>query len=132
MRRDRGVTLIELVIVMLVISIGLVGLAGLFSNTATSLTTNETIQQATQYAQGCAEKAITTRRNLGFEWFAANTFSCNPATNFTFTPLVGALYTGNGSPCPSGTLNCRDISITVTSTPNPQISASITLMLVKY
>ena len=138
MRADRrsaaGFTLIELVIVMIVIAVGLLGLTGLFSNTSTSLSTNETLQQAAQYAQKCAERAIATRRALGFDWFAANTFTCESATGFTFsggTLLVGDIYPGNGNPCPSGT-NCRDINVKVSSAADPAIYSAITVMLVKY
>jgi len=136
MRRAAGFSLIELIIVMVIISVGILGMTSLFSTSLTSLSTNETLQQATQYAQECAESVMATRRNLGFSWFASNTFSCgtNPS-GFTRTQNpVGSLYTGNGTgACPSTTtLNCRDVSITVTSTTNAALSSTITLMLVDY
>ncbi len=132
MRRAFGFSLIELIIVMVIISVGILGMTSLFSNSLKSLSTNETLQQAAQYAQECAENVIATRRNLGFSWFATNTFSCgtNPS-DFTRTQNpVGNLYTGTGA-CPT-TLNCRDVNITVTSTTTTTISSSITLMLVDY
>lgn len=134
MRRAHGFTLIEMVVVMLILSGGMLGITSLFSNTAKSLSTNETLQQAAQYAQECAERVMTTRRNLGFDWFATNTFSCgaNPS-GFTRTKNpVGGLYTGDGSgACPSAII-CRDVSITVTSTANSQLTSAITLLLVQY
>jgi prepilin-type N-terminal cleavage/methylation domain-containing protein len=134
MRRAHGYSLIELVVVMLIISFGLLGLASMFGTTAKTLSTNETLQQATQYAQECAESVITTRRNLGFDWFATNTFSCgsNPS-GFTRTlNPVGTLYTGTTStPCPN-TVDCRDVNITVTSTANSSVNSSITILLVNY
>lgn len=139
MRPATGFTLIELVIVMIIISVGLLGLTSLFSNTSTSLSTNERLQQAAQYAQECAERAIATRRGQGFAWFATNTFTCGTApTGFTYSnagstpPLVGSLYNGTGNPCPSGTLNCRNINVTVTSTADTSLYSSITVMLVDY
>lgn len=141
--RRHGFTLIELVIVMLVISFGLLGLTSLFSGSATSLTTNETLQQATQYAQECAEKLIATRRSNGFTQFTANgPFSCgsNPSgftrlpndssldTGGTYTGVAGTCNSNTPCPCPVGVL-CRDIPITVTS---GSLSASITVMLVDY
>ncbi len=138
--RQAGFTLIELVIVMVIISVGLLGLTSLFSNTSTSLSTNETLQQATQYAQECAERAIATRRRdqEGFAWFAANTFTCGTTapTGFVYNdsgpPLVGDLYDGTGNPCPSGTLNCRNINVRVTSTADTSLYSAITVMLVNY
>ena len=146
MRRAHGFTLIEMVVVMLIISGGMLGITSLFSNTAKSLSTNETLQQATQYAQECAERVMATRRNLGFDWFATNKIdaatqtscSTNPS-GFTRTvklnPLFTATpnyYTGTGSTaCPNGT-NCRDVSITVTSTANASLTSAITLLLVYY
>lgn len=145
--RQYGFSLIELVIVMIVISVGLLGLTGMFGNVSTSLSTNETLQKATQYAQECAEKVIATRRDdvLGFASTSISNTMCNttadtPAgllpvmdTGFGRTVSVGNLYSGTGTapdPCPIGTDNCKNVTITVThSTLSPTI---ITLMLVKY
>lgn len=148
MRRAAGFTLIEMVLVMLVISVGLLGLTGLFSNTVKSLSTNEILQQAGQYAQECAEQVITARRDptKKFTWFDTNTFSCGNPSNFTRTvavsPLISATpnyYTGNNGtcnghtpcPCPNG-INCRDVTITATSTANTALSSVVTLLLVDY
>jgi type IV pilus assembly protein PilV len=136
MRRAAGFSLIELIIVTVIISVGILGMASMFSSSVKSLSSNEILQQEAQYAQECAERVMATRRNLGFSWFASNTFSCgtNPS-GFTRTQNpVGSLYTGNGTgACPSTTtLNCRDVSITVTSTTNAALSSTITLMLVDY
>ncbi len=134
MRRAVGFSLIELMIVIVIISVGILGMTSLFSTSLTSLSTNETLQQAAQYAQECAESVMTKRRNLGFSLFASP-FSCGAdPSGFSRTLIVGSLYTGTGAgACPSTTtLNCRDVSITVTSTTDPTLSSSITLMLVDY
>ena len=139
-RPSAGFTLIELVIVMVIIAVGLLGMTSLFSNTSTSLSTNETLQQATQYAQECAEKAITTRRSQGFSWFASNTFTCGTAPtgfNRTANPVSAICTSASVSPdcstCPSG-MNCRRVDITVSSTTPglTNINSSITLLLVNY
>lgn len=137
-----GFSLIELLIVMVVISVGLLGLASLFMTSTTSLGTNETLQRATQYAQACAERALTVRRSQGFDWFATtgNTFTCDTLpSEFVYSntspdpPLVGSLYNGTvGSPCPVGTNNCRDINIKVKSTADAALYSAITVMLVNY
>lgn len=150
-KRQLGFTLIELVIVILITSFGLLGLTSLFSNASSSLTTNETLQRATQYAQECAEKVIATRRDdpLGFDATSLATAApsniCNTvddapagllpalATGFARTVVVGSTYSGdvaNTAPCPSGTDNCRDVTVTVT---NSALSNTvITLLLIKY
>lgn len=149
--RCRGFSLIELVIVMVIISVGVLGIASQLNNNSTSLTSNEILQQAAQYAQECAERVLLQRRSNGFDSFVAlddpattptrNTFSCgvradgftNPdSTDFTRTQYpVGLKYTGSTGACPSGDI-CRDVSITVTSTSNNALSSSVTLMLVNY
>jgi prepilin-type N-terminal cleavage/methylation domain-containing protein len=133
MSRSDGFTLIELVLVILIISGGMLGLTLAFSNSAKSLFINETVQQAAQYAQECAESAIATRRNAGFDWFANNTFLCaTNANGINLIATVGALYTGTIlTACPNG-IQCRDITITATSSSNAQLSSSINLMLVRY
>lgn len=131
MRADRtsGFTLIELVIVMVVISVSLLGLASMFITSTTSLSTNENLQQVTQSAQECAEKAIATRRSLGFAWFATNTLACGQNTDGTPVASVGSPYSGTASTaCPDG-VSCRDIAITVKS---GSLSSSIAVMLVNY
>ena len=132
-RPAAGFSLVELVIVIIVISVGLLGIASLFSISAKSLSTNEVLQQATQYAQECAELAIARRRNSGFAWFANNTFSCDNPTGFTRTTNpVGNVYTGTSTgACPNG-ISCRNVNITVTSTTDTALYASITIMLVNY
>ncbi len=137
--RTDGFTLIELVIVMIIVSVGVLGLVLAFSNASKSLSINETLQQAAQYAQECGESAMVTRRNQGFAWFATNTFSCNNPSNFTRTvsvntytgPASGACNGNNPCPCPSG-VACRDIAIEARSTLNTSIYSSIVVMLVNY
>ena len=134
----RGFTLIELVIVMLIISAGLLGIASLFGNTSSALSTNEGLQQATQYAQECAERVVGIRRSSGFGSSSISSTMCNTtadtpagllppmATGFTRSVAI-TTYNGTGSPCPTGTANCKNVVVTVTKAP---LSAAITIMLV--
>ena len=136
MRRNAGFNLIELLMVMLVISVGLLGLTPLFGNSAKSLATNETLQRATQYGQQCAEQVLTTRRT-------ATTFAVSGAASFVFNDTTipacadidgysrsaewaaGAAYL-----CPgSATISCRNVNITVTK---DSLSSNITVMLAEY
>ncbi len=130
MRRAAGFSLIELMIVMVIISVGILGMTSLFSTSLKSLSTNETLQQAAQYAQECAESVMATRRNLGF----SSSFSCGTGatTGFSRILTLGTLYTGTGACLTTTALNCRNVLITVTSNNDPALSSSITLMLVDY
>ena len=138
MRVHDGFTLIELVIVMLIVSAGLLGIATLFGNTSSSLSTNETLQQATQYAQECAERVIGIRRSLGFASSSISSTMCNttadtpvgqlPTMSSGFSRSVGiTTYNGTGSPCPVGTANCKDVVVTVSKA---SLSSVVTVMLV--
>ncbi len=139
-QESSGFSLIELVIILVIISVGVLGISAQFTNNLSTQVSNETIQQAAQYAQECAERVIETRRKVGteatngFDWFEANTFSCgsNPSGFTRTTNPVGASYTGNGSgPCPTG-MRCRDVAITVTSTADANVSSVVNLLLVYY
>lgn len=133
----RGFSLIEVVIIMVLISVGALGLNSMLGTSMASLNTNEDLQKATQYAQECAERVLAQRRNDGFESFGMSIFTCNPSGDnpdgFTRTVNpVGASYTGDGtSACPNG-MTCRNVSITVTSTNNTSLHSSVDLMLVYY
>ena len=138
MRVRDGFTLIELVMVMLITSAGLLGIAALFGTTSTSLSTNETLQQASQYARECAERVIGIRRALGFASGSISSTMCNTtadtpagqmplmATGFSRTVAV-TTYNGTGSPCPTGTANCKNVVMTVTK---GSLSSVVTVMLV--
>jgi len=131
MRRASGFSLIELVIIIIVIGIVSAGLVRTFANTAQSMNTNETLMQATQFAQECAERAVATRQSLGFTAFPTN-FACGNPAGFIRAVVVGNIYAGaNGTACPAG-VNCRNIAITVTSTVNPNLASPITIMLADY
>lgn len=127
MRRASGFSLIELVIIIIIIGIVAAGLVPIFSSTAQSQNTNETLQQATQYAQECAERAVATRQDKGFAWFATNAFTCDNPTGFTRAVVVGNIYTNSGA-CPMN-VNCRNIAIVVSK---GTVSSDITIMLADY
>ena len=137
MRSPAGFTLIELMIVMLVISVTVLGITATMSRASNSLSLNENLQQAAQYAQEGAEKVIAIRRDAGYTSSSINTDMCNasnlPAMSAGFSRTVTVQDvngTGTGTdPCPSGTSNCKNVTITVT---NGALSSSISLLLVYY
>lgn len=131
MRRTRGFSLIELVIVMLIISSGALGLAAAYGNAARSLNINEILQQAAQYGQECAENALADRHDNGIDALATFTCGTNPA-GFNRVVTSNVVATGTAtSACPNG-IQCRTITITTTSTSNAALNSSITVMLASY
>jgi type II secretory pathway pseudopilin PulG len=130
MRRASGFSLIELVMIIIIIGIVSAGFVSAFSTSTMSLNTNEILQQATQFAQECAERAVAKRQEVGYSAFPT-TFSCSdPNADFTRTVVVGNEYTNSGA-CPAG-VKCRNVTITVTSTINHDLSSPITIMLADY
>ena len=131
-RTHRGFTLVELVVVIIVVSVGLLGLASMFGDNIRTLVVGEDAQRAAQYAQECTERVLAVRRNLGFDSATIATTICDSQalpTGFTRTVTVPATYAGTAtSTCPNVTL-CRDVIVTVTK---GDVSADSTVMLVGY
>jgi prepilin-type N-terminal cleavage/methylation domain-containing protein len=134
-----GFSLIELVIVIVIVSVGMVGIAKMFGNTNLSLARATDEQIVSQFAQDCAERVLQTRRDYGIT-------STNFATTMCDTPAIGAYsrtvalpatYTGTAAgACPNGII-CRDASITVcagsvTPCPSGATTATVNLTLVSY
>ena len=131
-RAVAGFTLLELVAVIVLISVGLAGLASMFGQSGRALVLGEDVQTAAQHGQECAERFMATRRDLGFNDPSITTALCgaNPA-GFTRTVSPPGLPTYIGtatSACPN-LATCRDIVITTT---RGTVSSVITLMLVSY
>ena len=131
-RAAAGFTLLELVAVIIVISVGLAGLASMFGDSGRALVIGEDVQTAAQYGQECAERFMAVRRDLGFNHASITTALCDPApAGFTrvVTPVGLPTYTGGlAEACPNAA-TCRNITITTTK---GTVSSVIMLMLVAY
>jgi prepilin-type N-terminal cleavage/methylation domain-containing protein len=127
MRKGGGFTLLEMIAVIVVLSVGIAGLAPLFGNATMAMVQGQVVQEAAQHAQDCADRVLGIRRASGFNSANINTTMCDPApTGFTRTVALSNVYTGAaGMACPTG-VNCRDVVIAV----NNQVQ--LTLLLVSY
>ncbi|BAU47013.1 hypothetical protein SVA_0431 [Sulfurifustis variabilis] len=129
MKRGRGFSLIELVIIIVVLSLGLVGLTALFGQTVGSVDTNDRIGVAAQAAQRCAEHVLARRRvdsAVGYAGVASGLCAALPAyAGFTATDSVVA-YAGAG--CPGGA-NCKQVTVTAS---DGSTSRSLHLLVVDY
>lgn len=148
--RIRGFTLIELVGVMLVISIGFLGIANLFANMDLALAKAEGQDKTLQYAQACAEYVFQSRRDLGYCTTAVpctttvnsvsvtylSTTMCSSllssadsTAGYTLGPLtISNSGTTNTGMCPTGAI-CRDVTIPSTG---GGMSSSVTITLANY
>ena len=73
--RQRGFTLLELVMVIMLIALASIPILGQFSQAATTLLTDEIIQTSAQLAQARAEGIMADRRNNGYAAVATGTVS---------------------------------------------------------
>jgi Tfp pilus assembly protein PilV len=138
-RTGRGFTLIELVAIIVLLSVGSVAILGLFDQTGKSIATNQETQTGAQLAQECAEKIIAIRRNSGYAAIVTGNGTGVCGTGFAAiggfatapTVNVTAHSSGSLSACPSATAgDCKQVDIQVDKA--GVRAASLTLMLVNY
>lgn len=131
-RNQRGVTLVEVVMAIVILGIAAVAIMDQFVNSVRSYAVNESVQTATQLAQECAEHVLATRRLQGY---AAGTPAC-PALSGTYT-AVGAVYAVSASsvvvtPPNSGCFTDPCRVVTVTATYNGATRASLAFLVGSY
>ncbi len=135
-RTQKGFTLIELVLVMIILSVASVPLFNLFSQSTSSLLSNEAIQTAAQLAQERAEFVLSRKRELGFNGpvaeLAVDTLTENLTGNFSsftrttvITQPLAPLFAG----CPGGA-PCKRVIVSVDAG-GPTL-AQVTFLLVNY
>jgi prepilin-type N-terminal cleavage/methylation domain-containing protein len=129
---QRGFTLVEMVMVIVILGIASVALMDQFVNTSKSYLMNEQLQTATQLAQECAEHILATRRVQGY---AAISSTC-PTLPATYT-TPGAVYAVTASladvtPPNAGCFTDPCKVVTVTTTFNTTVRAQVVFMLGSY
>lgn len=128
MKRARGLTLIEAVLVIVILSIASVAVLTQFSQAARAWFVDEDLQTASQLAQERAEGILATRRNGTFADVAVG------VTNDTLTAPYAAfartvtVTTYAGAPCPA--VNCRQVVVGVSR--GGTLLADITFLLAEY
>ncbi len=128
--RERGFTLIELVMVILVIAIASVPLFGQFSQSLAGLVEDEQYQTAVQLAQERAEGILALRRSQGFAAVATGTVNDTLSGNYggySRTVTVNQPPTGPGC---FAAAQCKEVIITVASAGSNR--ARLTFLLVDY
>ena len=126
--RQRGVTLIEMVIVIVILAIAATAIMDQFVTGARSYETNESVQTAAQLAQECAEHILATRRLQGHTAATAATTICDALPTIAgFTPTVSFVVAPT-PPCV--TAPCTEVTVTVTQGGNTR--ANVVFMLGSY
>jgi len=115
--RHRGVTLIELVVVIVVLTVGTALLGKGFYEPARSVADNENIQMTWRVAQACADHALGVRRISGTSGsYALVTSPLVPAcpTLNGITPTIAVSGTTNTGACfgLGGGNACKAVAVT--------------------
>lgn len=139
--RQRGFTLIELVAIIVLLSVGATSILALFSQVGRSIATNQETQTGAQLAQACAEQIMAFRRNTAVGYGYTNiavgnaTGACNAGFTavggFTTAPVVNVNAHSSASlpACPSATAGaCKQVDIQVDK--GGVRAASLSLLLV--
>lgn len=135
-RAQKGFTLVEMVLVIIIISVASVPLFSLFSQASISLLSNEAIQTAAQLAQERAEFVLSRKRELGLNGPVAELAVGPPITEnltgnfdiFNRSTGITSLPGGTGA-CPS-VVPCKQVVVSVDAG-GPTL-AQITFLLVDY
>jgi len=130
---ERGFTLIELVIIIMVLSIASVSLVSLYGQVAGTVAINKDITVAAQLAQECGEYLLAQRRNNGYAMSGISDCSALPVFNGYGPPAVTVSdpYSGVGCPTtPAGSPpNCKLFNINASYDTG---SAVVDLVVVEY
>ena len=127
--RQRGVTLIELIIVIVALTAGVALIGTAFMEPARSVADNENIQIAWQVAQACADHTLGRARALYSNITVGMANPCPTLSGitpgFTVTDISGSgACTGI-----SGATVCRNVAITAAK---GGYTASVNFMIVNY
>jgi prepilin-type N-terminal cleavage/methylation domain-containing protein len=128
--KQRGFTLLELVMVITLVALASIPILGQFSRASSMLLTDEIIQTAAQLAQERAEDVLADRRSNGYAAVLAGTSSdvlAGAYSNYSRTVTITSPPGGSG--CAVGA-SCKEVIINVAH--SGRTRAEITFMLVDY
>ncbi|MFM7024730.1 MAG: prepilin-type N-terminal cleavage/methylation domain-containing protein [Limnohabitans sp.] len=136
MRTARGFTMVELIVVMMVISVGLLGIARLFGTAVRGLNTTQDLQEAGEHAQACAEEVLAYHHKTNLAGLAnasLPTLCTRTLSSFNRTLTLGNAYSNDATrpQCPAN-VTCRDVKVLVSSKTTPAIQSVVDLMMAKY
>lgn len=128
MTQQRGFTLIEAVVVILILSLAAVAVLGQFTQASKAWSIDEDLQVATQLVQERLEDILAQRRASGYAAIAVGTTNdtlTGSYTSYSRTVTVGSV---SGAPCPAA--SCKQVVVSVSRSGTELASA--TLLLASY
>lgn len=128
-RTSLGFSLVELVMIIVVLSLGVTGLIALFAQPGRSIVVSNDIGVAAQVAQRCAEHVLAQRRAnaaVGYAGIVSGLCAGLPAYGGFTASDVAAAYAGAG--CPGGA-NCTQVTVTAS---NGSTSRALNFIVVNY
>jgi len=128
---QRGVTLIELIVVIVAMTAGMALLGSYFIQPAKSVATNEDIQIAWQGAQACADFALGRARAPGIASNISTGMAdpCPAAPGGATRTFTVANMAAGTEPCAGAAWTCRRVTVAVTK---GTYTASLNFMVVDY
>ncbi len=131
---ERGVTLLEMVMVIVIVAVAFTALASLFGMAGRALPLNDGMQGAGQMAQACAERILSARHTPGFVFnTAASSLQANhcgmASAGYTLA-LTEASGPLDAALCPS-TVTCRAFTVRVTPAVAGGASSQVDFLLVQ-
>ena len=127
MSRTHGFSLIELIMIIVLLSVGLVGLMAMFGRSVGSIDSNVAFQTGAQAVQQCAEHLLGVRRRVTNGYDVVSASSCDtlgmPA-GYTRALTVTSPYTGSACPVVTlpATVSCKRVQIVVSRTGFGQVA----------
>jgi prepilin-type N-terminal cleavage/methylation domain-containing protein len=127
-RRSRGFTLVESIIVMLVLGLAALGITAMQGRLFTGLDTVDGMQLSTRVMLECAEQVMAQRRHTENGYanvVLANGNGGNLCADVPNVPTVTVVEPFTGPACPTN-YTCKTVAITTGGL------AAVTVMLVDY
>ena len=127
---ERGVTLVELIAFIVIVSVIVAGLMAAFSNSLRGTGTTKHVTQAIQMAQERTELILGQKHRLGFTAFNASTY--DPCLIAATPPEACTVIDSRFAVTSSLAINTSSADITVTATGPDSISVPIQTRVTDY